>query len=347
MPTAIAPVSLRAARSEGAGEPTRRRVSAAHARPAQPLVKASVAPADLQRARAGWRRTVSARWSSRPGVTLLLLIGPLLDARAARAIRAPSCWRPRGGEPAARRRGAAAIWLRTRVVGRRAVAALHRSTCCSARRRCGRAGRAAGRRRCTRLHTAAPRARRAAARRSVGALSRCNLLGRRRSSPRLILAFARVLRSRVDPATVDLRHFSLHPWNGAALLLARRHAARCTSRCCGRRAGPGRRASARWRLPRAGSAAADARCALWLAADRCVAAVPRRRRRGGRCRCRARPVGGRLRRRGARSRRGWSRLVPARDRRGPDPRAVPRVPGAGAAALSVGQLLRRASPCGG
>ncbi len=34
----------------------------------------------------------------------------------------------------------------------------------------------------------------------------------------LILAFARVLAIAVDPATVDVRHFSLYPWNGARVL---------------------------------------------------------------------------------------------------------------------------------
>ncbi len=34
----------------------------------------------------------------------------------------------------------------------------------------------------------------------------------------LVLAFARVLALAVDPATVDVRHFSLYPWNGARVL---------------------------------------------------------------------------------------------------------------------------------
>ena len=34
----------------------------------------------------------------------------------------------------------------------------------------------------------------------------------------LVLAFARVLAMAVDPSTVDVRHFSLYPWNGARVL---------------------------------------------------------------------------------------------------------------------------------
>ena len=47
-----------------------------------PLVEGYVAPADLQKARTAWRRSVLGWVIVVLGVTQLLLIGPLLDARS-------------------------------------------------------------------------------------------------------------------------------------------------------------------------------------------------------------------------------------------------------------------------
>jgi hypothetical protein len=88
LPTRIAPVSF-LLRAEGGGE----RLTPGSFLLTTPtgalLVEASVSSADLQLARAQWRRTVVAWVLVITGITLLLLIGPLLDIRlAAKASRA-------------------------------------------------------------------------------------------------------------------------------------------------------------------------------------------------------------------------------------------------------------------
>ena len=56
----------------------------------------------------------------------------------------------------------------------------------------------------------------------------------------LIVAFARVLAIAVDPATVDVRHFSLYPWNGARVAAARGHPRAARGGALGGDAGPHR-----------------------------------------------------------------------------------------------------------
>ena len=86
-PTSIAPVSVRT-RSEGAGDTPREGGFLLRTPAGAPLVEGFVALTDVQRARAAWRRTVSGWVVVILGVTLLLLIGPRLDARSrARAPR--------------------------------------------------------------------------------------------------------------------------------------------------------------------------------------------------------------------------------------------------------------------
>ena len=79
--TALAPVTFRLP-SEGAGEQQPRLGTFVLRTPAgQTLVEASVSTADLQRSRAAWRRSIVSWVVVILGVTLLLLIGPLLDTR--------------------------------------------------------------------------------------------------------------------------------------------------------------------------------------------------------------------------------------------------------------------------
>ena len=64
----------------------------------------------------------------------------------------------------------------------------------------------------------------------------------------------------IDPASVDLRHFSLHPWSAVAHRAARRRSSRCSSRCCGRATLALLAAATHWRVPRGASAAARRCC---------------------------------------------------------------------------------------
>jgi signal transduction histidine kinase len=211
LPTAIAPVSFRLP-AEGAG--LRLTVGSFLLRtPAgAPLVEASVATADLQHARAQWRRRVGATVLIIGGLTLLLLIGPLLDrrmrtadARAAvvqtivasllllagtAAIWAGVAWSWSGqlGLPANLAFTgvalAALVALWTVPVTRLQVA--YR----------------------TRQHTFAE---------SRGVFVVMHLLAGVVVAVFLV-SFARVLAVAIDPAAVDVRQFSLYPWNGARVL---------------------------------------------------------------------------------------------------------------------------------
>jgi signal transduction histidine kinase len=208
LPTSIAPVSLRI---EGAGDKPRDGAFLLRTPTGGTLVEGYVAPADLQKARAGWRRSVLGWVIVVLGVTQLLLIGPLLDARS------------RTGAPATviaatlaasllLAGGAAAVWwgitwsaggrsglplnLSFSSISLAALAALWTSPA-------------------TVLHTAVhPR------RTPSDGLVRFGVLNLLAGvvMAGLLLVFARVLAMAVDPATVDVRHFSLYPWNGARVL---------------------------------------------------------------------------------------------------------------------------------
>ena len=208
LPTSIAPVTLRV---EGAGDTARDGTFLLRTPTGAPLVEGFVAPADLQKTRAAWRRTVTGWVIVILGVTQLLLIGPLLDARV-RARDPKTVVLATMGASLLVLGGAGAIWsgLTWSVAGRSGLP-LNLSFCAITLAALAAlwAGPA------TLLHTAArPRlAPRDAALRFVA----LNLLAGVVVAG-LIVAFARVLAIAVDPATVDVRHFSLYPWNGARVL---------------------------------------------------------------------------------------------------------------------------------
>jgi hypothetical protein len=175
------------------------------------LLEGVVAPGDVQHARANWRATVTGWVIVILGVTQLLLIGPLLDARS-RAREPRSAVRATLGASLLLLSGAGAIWLGitwsaqlrsglplTLSFSATTVAALAALWASPA----------------TLFHTAVRprRAPRTARLRFVllNLLAGVAMAG-------LVLAFARVLAIAVDPATVDVRHFSLYPWNGARVL---------------------------------------------------------------------------------------------------------------------------------
>jgi signal transduction histidine kinase len=208
LPTSIAPVSLRI---EGAGDKPRDGAFLLRTPAGGPLVEGYVASADLQKARTAWRRSVLGWVIVVLGVTQLLLIGPLLDARSHSGAPATAVATTLGGSLLLAG-GAAAVWwgitwsaggrsglplnLSFSSISLAALAALWASPV-------------------TLLHTAVH------SRRAPGdGLLRFVLLNLLAGTVMagLLLVFARVLAIAVDPATVDVRHFSLYPWNGARLL---------------------------------------------------------------------------------------------------------------------------------
>jgi signal transduction histidine kinase len=82
LPTPVGPATLRL-RHEVASETPRPGVLLLRAPSGELLLEASVSPAALAETRAGWRRRVASAALVAAGITMLLLIGPLLDRRAA------------------------------------------------------------------------------------------------------------------------------------------------------------------------------------------------------------------------------------------------------------------------
>jgi signal transduction histidine kinase len=211
MPTAIAPVSFRL-RAEGGGERLSAGTFLLRTAAGTPLVEASVAASDLQHARADWRRHVVAAVLIIAGLTLLLLIGPLLDRR----MRTPAA-----GDAVLLTitaslllvAGTTAIWaglawswsgqlglpvnLAFTGVSLAALVALWTVPV-------------------TRLQIAY-RTRRQTFAQSGALFVLLHLLAGAVVAVFLV-SFARVLAVAIDPAAVDVRQFSLYPWSGARVL---------------------------------------------------------------------------------------------------------------------------------
>ncbi len=146
------------------------------------------------------------------GVTQLLLIGPLLDARSRSGAPATAVAATLGAQPAAGGwRGGRLVG--DHLVGRRALGTSAELVVQQHQPR--RAGRALGLARHAAPHRR-PLAPRSGRRRWCASF--CSIFWPASSMAGLLLVFARVLAIAVDPATVDVRHFSLYPWNGARLL---------------------------------------------------------------------------------------------------------------------------------
>jgi signal transduction histidine kinase len=216
--TPLAPVSLRL-RSEGAGEQQRPGAFVLRTADNDTLVEASVAAPDLDRARTDWRRTVVAWVVVILGVTVLLLTGPLLDARTRVPRRATVSNESRrhvgltAAASALLAAGASAIWfglywssdghpglplnLAFCSVTLAALAALWAAPA-------------------TRLHLAW-RSRRKRMSGAFAPFVAAHLLAGVAVAV-CIFSFALALAVAVDPAAIDVRHFSLYPWNGARVL---------------------------------------------------------------------------------------------------------------------------------
>jgi signal transduction histidine kinase len=210
-PTAIAPVMLRL-RYEGAGEQRRSGSFVLQTPTNQTLVEAAITPGVLQNARAAWRRTVVGWVTVILGVTMLLLIGPLLDARAGGRDRRAFVLQSVGASLLLGG-GTAAIWvgLMWSTEGRQgfavnlafvgaALAALAALWAAPAT-----------------LLQFAWRTRRRAVAGEMGRFVVVNLLAGILVAG-CLLAFARVVAVAIDPAVIDVRHFSLYPWNGTRVL---------------------------------------------------------------------------------------------------------------------------------
>jgi signal transduction histidine kinase len=210
--TPLGPAVLRM-RWEGAGDESRANAFLLHAPGGEPLVEVSMSPAQLDAARQAWRRRLLAIVVAIAGTTMLLLIGPVLDRRSATANRrdflrltaTSLVWLASGSLAFAwslalelgRRPPASALLLLGGVTIAAAIALLAGPV---VRLRVGV--------RATRRDPAEATLRFYAAQILAGAAIAV-----------VLVAFERVLPRAVDPASVDLRHFSLHPWNAARLAL--------------------------------------------------------------------------------------------------------------------------------
>jgi signal transduction histidine kinase len=259
MPTARAPVLLRLHDPRrSANRPLSFVVTTADGRP---LVDAEIAPGQLEASRARVRRIAVALAVAVVGVTVLLLCGPLLDERR-RARSAAAEVRLTAAIVLVVVAGSALFWAAF-AVSPWIDTTGHRT---AFRLLLGGAGAAAV---AATIVSASGRLRVAlrAFRRSpesqgplfIAAQIVCGVF-----IALLLIAFERVLGRSVDPASVDLRHFSLHPWTGARLatlvgiLLAHAAVLWLAALACAV-------AIARWRLPRGWSWRHVAAAVLWLA----------------------------------------------------------------------------------
>ena len=212
LPTPLGPASLRT-RYEGAGGEPRENAFVLRAPGGDPLVEVSMAPSDIERARAGLRRWVAAAVLATLSLTLLVLMGPLLDRRA--DAKQPSTFVATTAALVALLASAAAlVWAALRLAGGAPPGApvlLLLAGVTSA----GIVALLAGP--VGRLRVAS-RARRTSASDAPLRFILLELCAGAAVAAALV-AFDRLLLRAVDPATVDLRHFSLHPWVAARLAL--------------------------------------------------------------------------------------------------------------------------------
>ena len=267
LPTPLGPASLRM-RWEGAGDQPRPNAFLLRAPDGEALVEVSVSPQDVERARRDWRRRVAAVVLAVLGITVLLTIGPLLDRRAsARTGRHFVRWTVAAlallAVGATAFSGAVAL-----AAGRRpppaAMLLLGGLTAAGA------VGLLAGP--AVRLRLAL-RTRRKGTDRAPLRFLLLQLLAGAAVAGVLVL-FERLLYRAVDPATVDLRRFSLVPlattrialltgmlachiaalWTGTLILSA---------------------ALARWRLPASATGLRLRLAVIWVAPSLAIAVVAR------------------------------------------------------------------------
>jgi signal transduction histidine kinase/MFS family permease len=217
--TPLAPATLRP-RFEGAGEGTRPGAVVLTGPSGEPLAEAWADPALLRAARSEWRRRVCAVMLALVGITLLLLVGPLLDRRLSRIGSTTSAGssgrylRATLGALILAAIGAVFLWFAfaayaggvpsvpaTLLLGGGTAAALVSIVTAPVARL-----RVAIRRR--RMFVAQAPFRYAASQMLAGTI----VAG-------LIVGFMWLVETVLDPASVDVQHFSLHPWRVPRLML--------------------------------------------------------------------------------------------------------------------------------
>ena len=208
--TDLAPAYLRT-RSEGAGDLSRSGVVVLRAPSGEPLAEAWVDPGALAAARARWRRTYFATVIAAAGVTVLLFIGPLLDRRIGATERpyltstVAACALACGGGLllwtafAVAARGSSATPVTLLITGATAAALVSLLA--------GPASRLRGARRDHPVQ------------RTPSGVWVITQLAAGTAVVLLVILFYRRLGVVIDPASVDLRHFSLHPWRLSRIVL--------------------------------------------------------------------------------------------------------------------------------
>jgi hypothetical protein len=264
MPTARGAVSLRLHDDQAAAAPNTFVIQTPDGRP---LLVAAIAPSELAAARARLRRFVVALAIAVFAITVLFLGGPLLDARAdARAVRLE--WRLTLTIVLVTLAGTALLWLAFQISPWSSV----RANRTAFRLLLGGIAAAAA---SATIVSAAVRLRAGlrSFRRSPGqhaaffAVTQvaCGLI-----LVGLLVGFEALLGRSLDPASVDLRHFSLHPWTAprlatlAGILLGHAAVLWTGALACVL-------ALARWQLPRRWSSIHAAAAALWLVPTAAVA----------------------------------------------------------------------------
>ncbi|MGH9374158.1 MAG: hypothetical protein ACRD15_21805, partial [Vicinamibacterales bacterium] len=225
--TPLAPATL-LTRAYGAGEGTRTGAIALRAPSGELLAEAWVDPADVRRARSQWRRRVCAVMLGVVSATLLLLGGPLLDRRVSFSPSRGSGHRPSTERPDASRgylqatagalaltaAGGVLLWIAFAVyLG--AFPSIQATLLISGGTVASLVSLLAGP--IARLRVA-ERTRRVWVTDGIGSFIAFQLLAGVAVAA-MIIAFERLLESVVTPGSVDLRHFSLHPWIPSRLML--------------------------------------------------------------------------------------------------------------------------------
>ena len=210
--TPLGSVALRM-RWEGAGDQPRANAFLLHGPTGEPLVEASISERELSQARNTWRRLVAAVVLVVFAVTMFLLIGPALDRRA-RAVRPRAFVVSTAAALALLAAGAFTLWVALAIgLGgwpeASLVALLGGVTVAAAIALVASP--------LVRIRLAWRRVRRSASAEPLRFLLLQMLAGATVAG--VLVLFARLLPRAVDPSAVDLRHFSLHPWNAARLAL--------------------------------------------------------------------------------------------------------------------------------
>ena len=202
--TPLAPARL-LTRVHGAGEGTRPGAVALRSPAGELLAEAWVDPEDLRAARSAWRRAVFGVMLGLLAATLLLLVGPLLDARLVSA-RPQAYVRDTVRALLLTSAGGVLVWCAVAVAGG-GLPAVPATLLVGGGTAAALIGLLAGPAVRTRL---ASRGTRLQAERAPRAFVVSQLFAGLLAAA-LVVAFARVLDAVVSPAAVDVRHFSLYP----------------------------------------------------------------------------------------------------------------------------------------